>query len=292
MDAYTRRTREWLDAIYEGPAGAPYVPHGPVHGFEPTSRYLGTYSHLYAILSELAALDFESCLEVGSGEGLLADLIRRVFGARVAGVDLSHRVCRRAAEVFDLRCAVGEARELPFASQSVDVVVSINTLEHIADIATAWAELRRVARRAIVIGLPHARRPGEAEAPDEPHAHVSLLTRAEMRGIFGREARIRGSVSRLARPLYALAARDDVSQRQGYEFLRRPWLRPFYALAHGLARRADARRTVAWLCRLEDRWSRRWPGQTYESIVVAKLPGASPARRPVTGERILEELLR
>ncbi len=54
MDAYTRRTREWLDAIYEGPPGVPYVPHSPVHGFYSQARYLGTYSHLYAVLSDMA----------------------------------------------------------------------------------------------------------------------------------------------------------------------------------------------------------------------------------------------
>lgn len=292
MDSYTARTREWLDAIYEGPPGVPYVPHSPVHGFDPQSRYVGTYCHLFAVLSEMGRYEFTSCLEVGVGEGFLADAIRRVFGVPVVGVDLSHRVCRRAGEFFGLPAAVGEACHLPFRDQSVDLVVSINTLEHIADIGAAWAELQRVARGVVIAGLPHARREGERESADEPHAHVSLLTRAEMKATFGPRAHVRGSLSRLARPLYAVAARDDISTRPGYEALRRPWLRTAYAVARGVGRGLDRRRTVGWLCRLEDRLSRRWPGATFESIVVADSMGSRRRVRPVGPERILPALLR
>lgn len=292
MDAYTRRTRDWLEAIYEGPPGIPYAPHSPVHGFDPQSRYIGTYCHLFAVLREVSRYEFGSCLEVGSGEGFLSSRIGRLFGVPTVGVDLAWRVCARAGEFFRLPCAVGEARQLPFRDKSVDLVVSVNTLEHIADVAAAFAELRRVARVAVIVGMPHASRPEERESDDEPHAHVSVLTRAEMRGLFGPEARIRGSLSRLARPLYALAASDDLAARPGWEGLRRGPRRWLYAAARAWARRGDARRTVARLCRLEERWSRRWSRRTYESIVTRELEGARRRERPPSDDEILAELLR
>lgn len=292
MDPYTARTRAWLDAIYEGPPGIPYVPHSPVHGFEPRARYIGTYCHLFAILSELSRYEFDSCLEVGSGEGFLAEAIRRLFGVPVLGVDLSHRVCRRARDFFALPAAVGEATALPFADAAVELVVSLNTLEHVPDIAAAWRELRRVGRGVVVAGLPHARRAGERESAEEPHAHVSLLTHAEMRQLFGPEARLRGSLSRLVRPLYAVAASDDVSQREGYRGLNRPGLRALYGAVRRLGDAVGRRRAVAGLCRLEDFASRRWPRATYESIVVAAGPRARPRRAPLPADRILEALLR
>jgi SAM-dependent methyltransferase len=292
MDDYTRRTRDWLEGIYEGAPGVPYVPHSPVFGFKPLSRYIGTYCHLFAVMREIAPYEVGSCLEVGCGEGFLSSLIRRLFGARVAGVDLSHRVCGRAAEYFNLPCAVSEATALPFRDGSFDLVVSINTLEHIADLAGAYAELRRVSRGLVVVGMPHASRPGKEESADEPHAHVSLPTRAEMRTIFGRRARIRGSLSRMARPLYVLAARDDISTRVGYERLGRGLGRAVYALTRRAALAFDARRTVAWLCRREDRWSRRWSGPTYESIIVSEVAPPRRASRGLSDEAILSELLR
>jgi SAM-dependent methyltransferase len=291
MDAYTRRTRDWLEAIYGGPPGLPYTPHSPVRGFEPSSRYIGTYCHLFAVLREMARYDFGSCLEVGAGEGFLSARIRGLFGVRATALDLSWRVCARAREFFDLPCAVGEARQLPFADKSVDVVVSVNTLEHIADVAAVFAELERIARSAVIIGMPHARRPGQAESDQQPHAHVSMLTPPQMRDIFGREAHIRQSLSWLARPLYGLAARDDPATRPGYETLRR-WPRWVHGVASRIARQGDARRTVAWLCRLEERWSRRWPRWTYESIIVRELEGARRRPSPPSDEDILRELLR
>lgn len=294
MDEYTRRTRAWLDDIYTGPPSGEYVPHSPVYGFDPRSQYLGTYGHLFAILTEIAAYEFDNCLEVGAGEGFLADLIRRVFGVPVAAVDLSLAASRRARDVFDLANCVGEARQLPFKSGSVDLVVSINTLEHIADIALAFSELKRVARGVVVVGMPHAARPGERESAEdgEPHAHVSVLTRAEMRRLFGPQARIRGSLSRFVRPLYAFAASDDVSDRPGYRFLRRSPVRPFYRLVRRLAASLDARRVVRHLCRIE-RAASRWSSQrTYESIVVCGLEGARRRAQPIPAGRILDELLR
>ncbi len=294
MDEYTRRTRAWLEDIYAGPADGEYVPHSPIYGFDPRSQYLGTYCHLYSILREMAHYDFDSCLEVGAGEGFLADLIRRVFEVPVAAVDLSFRASQRARQTFGLDNAVGEARQLPFRDHCVDLVVSINTLEHIADVASAFGELMRVARGVAVIGMPHASRPGEREPIDagEPHAHVSILTRAEMRRLFGPTAKIRGSLSRWVRPMYALAASDDVSGRPGYERLRRwPW-RPLYRLARWRAGRSDAHRVVERLCRLEQVASRTLSAQTYESIVVRELPGVRRRSKPVSEQKILEELLR
>jgi hypothetical protein len=121
---------------------------------------------------------------------------------------------------------------------------------------------------------------------------VSLPTRAEMRTIFGRRARIRGSLSRMARPLYVLAARDDISTRVGYERLGRGLGRAVYALTRRAALAFDARRTVAWLCRREDRWSRRWSGPTYESIIVSEVAPPRRASRGLSDEAILSELLR
>jgi hypothetical protein len=119
-----------------------------------------------------------------------------------------------------------------------------------------------------------------------------MLTRAEMRGLFGASAQIQGSLSRLVRPLYALAASDDVSSKSSYRTLNRAWLRPLYLGARGIASHIDARRFVARLCRLEHAVSRRLPRSTYESIIVRELSGARPRGTAVPAEEILRELLR
>lgn len=292
MDDYTRRTREWLDAIYAGPPGVPYMPHSPVHGFDPQGRYIGTYCHLYAVLRALAPYEIGSCLEVGCGEGFLASLIERIFGAKVTGIDLSWRVCRRADEYWQLPCAVAEALHLPFADASFDVVVSINTLEHIADLAGAYAELRRVARAVVLVGLPHASPVNRAESETEPHAHLSMLSRAELQRVFGPGARLSGSLSRLARPFYAVAARDDVSQRPGFEHLARGWRRLAYGAARSVGSAFDPRAIVAHLCRVEEGLSRIAPDLTIETISLEELARVRRRPAPISNQVVLGELLR
>ena len=89
-------------------------------------------------------------LEVGCGNGMIAERLRTA-GRAVIAVDVTpgsaHETARRAA------CPVALAAlpDLPFADGAFDTVVCSHTLEHIPDLWRAAAELRRVARRVVVV---------------------------------------------------------------------------------------------------------------------------------------------
>ncbi len=292
MDEYTRRTRQWLEQIYTGPPPGfgEYRPHSPVHGFEPCARFLGTYAHVFFVLQHLARYEFRTCLDVGTGEGFLAGMIQRVFGAEVIGLDLAVAACRRAARI-NLPVVCGEAVHLPFADQSVDVAVSLNTLEHLPRVEPAFAELCRVARCLVILGLPHARRGEKKDSNQTPHGHLSLLSRREMQWVFGTSARLCGSLSYFARPFYPLAAEDDVRATERYAWLQRhPWRWP-YALLRRAGSQLERRRALAWLCRIESFLSHLFPWWTYETVVVCSLPAARRRSRPFPARKILHELL-
>jgi SAM-dependent methyltransferase len=294
MDEYTRRTRDWLDGIFAGPVDGPYLPHSPINGFDPHSQYIGTYCHLFSVLSEIARYEFDSCIEVGAGEGFLAEVIRKLFGVPVAAVDLSWWANRRARETFGIANAVAEARELPFKDRCTDLVVSVNTLEHLVDLPDVVAELTRITRGVMVIGMPHAR-PGSEQAvvnPSEPHAHVSVPSRAEMHRLFGEPARITGSLSPVVRPLYALAARDDVTAKTRYEWMRIGLAGVLYKAARAVGRRCEPRRVVRGLCHLERAAARILSSRTYESIIVRELADVRRRPRPLPAATILATLLR
>lgn len=293
MDQYTRHTRDWLEQIYGGPPPGfgEYVPHSPIRGLSLRSQYIGTYAHAYAILRRLTKYEFATAVDVGAGEGFLARVVADTFAAHTSAVDLSLQACRRARDLVDaVICA--EALHLPIRPAAVDLIFSVNTLEHVPDIVAAIAELRRAARGVVVVALPHRRHGQPCESAQEPHAHVSLLTRAEIQLVFGPEARIYPSLSRLVRPLYALVAEDDVRQRQGFHWLRQfPW-----ALLYGCVRWAQRglprTRLLRWLCVLEYYAAQLLPWWTYESIVVVELPGARLRRRTVPQRKLLDALLR
>ncbi|HEX7708795.1 MAG TPA: methyltransferase domain-containing protein [Thermoanaerobaculia bacterium] len=83
-------------------------------------------------------------------------------GATAYGLDLSHGVTRRAhvnaaAAGSKLSLVNADIREVPFASESFDVVYTMGTIEHIAEYRDAMREIHRVLRPGgiALIGVPY-----------------------------------------------------------------------------------------------------------------------------------------
>jgi SAM-dependent methyltransferase len=96
--------------------------------------------------SDLAAsLSSGPLLEIGCGEGILLSCFR---SAQRVGIDPSIVALRRARKRSMAQCAVARAEELPFPSESFDLVVSVGVMEHFGDPAAATAEIRRVLTRS------------------------------------------------------------------------------------------------------------------------------------------------
>jgi ubiquinone/menaquinone biosynthesis C-methylase UbiE len=96
--------------------------------------------------SDLAAsLSTGPLLEIGCGEGILLSVFR---SPTRAGIDPSIRALVRARKRSAAHCAVARAEELPFPSESFDVVVSVGVMEHFENQDSASAEIRRVLTRS------------------------------------------------------------------------------------------------------------------------------------------------
>ena len=94
-----------------------------------------------------------SVLEVGCGEGLLADhLIKRARPDRFDACD----VALRPAPGIDPQISLREASiyALPYPDHSFDLVVCCEVLEHLQDPPAALAELARVADRHVLLSTP------------------------------------------------------------------------------------------------------------------------------------------
>jgi predicted TPR repeat methyltransferase len=106
----------------------------------------------------LAAVDGvpTTILDCGGGVGLLANALDRSFPkANVILADMSMNQLLRARVRHRV---AADALALPFASAAFDLVVSTEVLEHIPEeyVATAFAELRRVARRDMIVTVPNS----------------------------------------------------------------------------------------------------------------------------------------
>ena len=82
-------------------------------------------------------------LEVGGGEGELAERIVRELGAELVGVDQSERMVEiQRGKGLDAR--VGDVQQLPFADGEFDVAVAAWMLYHVPDLDRGLSELERV----------------------------------------------------------------------------------------------------------------------------------------------------
>ncbi|MGH9237080.1 MAG: class I SAM-dependent methyltransferase [Vicinamibacterales bacterium] len=94
-------------------------------------------------------------LDVGCGRGFLADELSRA-GLDVTGCDF--RIADDMRERFpSIRFEQARAEALPFGPGDFDTVICTHTLEHVQNLAAAINELRRVARRRLIVVVPRQR---------------------------------------------------------------------------------------------------------------------------------------
>jgi ubiquinone/menaquinone biosynthesis C-methylase UbiE len=139
-------------------------------------------AQMLEFVKELAPAD--RALDLGVGDGRLAGAIQ---ATRLTGVDVSQVALDRArTRLPDAELVlVAPDEPLPFADNVFDLVVCIETLEHIRDVQLALSEIRRVLRpggrlalttpasarwRVLVRGLEH---------PFSPH--LRSFTRRSLR---------------------------------------------------------------------------------------------------------------
>jgi ubiquinone/menaquinone biosynthesis C-methylase UbiE len=111
------------------------------------------------IVAEIAVLEPNSVLDAGCGEGFVAAQVMRALPrVDLTGCDVSESALAIAAHTNPgARFVPGTVVELPFPDRSFDVVGCFEVLEHLpGDLPRrALVELARVARRAVVLSVPH-----------------------------------------------------------------------------------------------------------------------------------------
>lgn len=138
--------------------------------------------HRYFLARELCR--GKDILDVASGEGYGAALLAQVAHS-VTGVDLDKLTVTHAQRSYpqaNLRFLRGDARDLPVADSSFDVVVSFETLEHFAEHDKFLAEVRRVLRPngIFLVSTPDRDVYSPAGRPANPF-HARELTRDQFR---------------------------------------------------------------------------------------------------------------
>ena len=100
----------------------------------------------------------KTVLEVGVGSGATT-LILTKAGFDVTAVDCSTVALKKTKERFSqkglkIKTVQAFLEELPFKNKSFDTIVCAHTLEHVKDLKKSVKELKRVARKRLIIVVP------------------------------------------------------------------------------------------------------------------------------------------
>ena len=105
----------------------------------------------------------DSVLDIGCGEGVLTEQWAVGYGThpppgRVVGTDLADPKLEAewaGRERANLRFAAMPVESLSFADDEFDLVAATEVLEHVSDPELAVKEMARVARRWLLVSVPH-----------------------------------------------------------------------------------------------------------------------------------------
>lgn len=95
-----------------------------------------------------------SVLDAGCAKGfMLYDLQRLIPGIRVAGIDISQYAIEHAKDEVRSQLQIADIRNMPFADESFDIVISITTVHNLDrdGVKQALREIERIKRRGAFI---------------------------------------------------------------------------------------------------------------------------------------------
>ena len=141
--------------------------------------HAGTDNSQACIDRIVASIAGDSVCDVGCGTGALLSHIRKGNPglARLTGVDF---VVEDAAAIEGVEYVAAMIEALPFADGEFDTVVCTHVIEHVLEYRQAIAELRRIARRRLIVVVPRER---EYRYSFNPHFNFFPYTHSFLRAM-------------------------------------------------------------------------------------------------------------
>jgi ubiquinone/menaquinone biosynthesis C-methylase UbiE len=161
-------TRAFLDERL-----VPELESGTVQYCDHIRRYLFAQQHVYG----------KRVLDIACGTGYGSDILRRGGAHQVVSMDISTEALHYAAARWRSGwIAQADAQHIPLPTTSLDVIVTLETLEHLPDPRAYLAEAKRILSTGgcLILSVPNRLKssPG-SETPHSPY-HTFEPTRQEL----------------------------------------------------------------------------------------------------------------
>lgn len=114
-----------------------------------------THKFINNLLSEIKSLQPEIILDVGCGTGYITNLISETLKSNVIGCDMDYKRLSFAKKTYNQEVIIADITQLPFKDKSIDVVTASEIIEHIDCVDPAITEIKRIAKRSIIITVPN-----------------------------------------------------------------------------------------------------------------------------------------
>jgi 2-polyprenyl-3-methyl-5-hydroxy-6-metoxy-1,4-benzoquinol methylase len=139
-------------------------------------EHISRYQAALPLVRDKVVLD----IACGSGYGskLLANTAKQVYGVDISETAVAYAQTHFGASHVSYQ--VGSGTDLPLGDGSVDVVVTFETIEHIADYRRFMSEAKRVLKPG---GLMILSTPNDLEFAEGNHFHIHEFTRDELKSL-------------------------------------------------------------------------------------------------------------
>jgi ubiquinone/menaquinone biosynthesis C-methylase UbiE len=110
------------------------------------------------IIQLLAKIEFSSVLDAGCGEGISLNTVRKNYSPSgiLTGIDLDvRRVFHALQETKKSNIFVANVQNIPFPTHYFDLVICLETLEHVGEPILAIEEIARVSKKYALFSVPN-----------------------------------------------------------------------------------------------------------------------------------------
>jgi 2-polyprenyl-3-methyl-5-hydroxy-6-metoxy-1,4-benzoquinol methylase len=115
------------------------------------------WEHVYRYAFASDFVKGKNVLDIACGEGYGSAVLLRAAAKNVIGIDISESACLHTRQRYGIDARVGSAENIPLPNNSVDIIVSFETVEHVPNPGRFLDECARVlvASGILVISTPN-----------------------------------------------------------------------------------------------------------------------------------------